>query len=359
MGTFLPVLILIPLIGTTLTFLVFGSILLLVALYGLFRYDGWGSVVKFIWMVIIFIILGFLGGKGPIKESAGQIYETESAYNYIQVLEVDENRYLRLNEGQGVHSIFHPQEIAFNGPWMQVLAAPFFNEYPFAPDDVTNLAIIGLAGGTIARQFTEVFGPIPIDGFEIDPEIIRVGQEYFAMTMSNLNSIPADGRWGLEHSDRQYTIISIDAYRPPYIPWHLTTVEFFQVVYDHLSEDGAVAINVGRAPGDRRLIDGLVGTMDPVFPSIYVMDVPDTFNSVIYATVQPTTTNNIYKNYQALLDNPDIHPVLVAALGQAIANMKPLPQTEIVFTDDLAPVEWLTNSMVLNYVLFGGIEELQ
>jgi len=358
-GTFLPVLVLIPLIGTALTFLSFGSVLLFVALYGLYRDSGWRTVLKFLWMIVIFILLGTLWGRGPIKESAGQIYETESAYNYIQVLEFGETRYLRLNEGQGVHSRYHPQEIAYYGPWMQVLAAPFFNEYPYTPGDVSSLAIIGLAGGTIARQCTEVFGPIPIDGYEIDPEIIRVGQEYFGMTMSNLNSIPADGRWGLAHSDRKYSIISLDAYRPPYIPWHLTTVEFFQEVYEHLSDDGVVAINVGRAPGDRRLIDGLVGTMNPIFPSIYVMDVPDTFNSVIYATVQPTSAINIYKNYAALLDNPDIHPVLVAALEQAISNLKELPQTETVFTDDRAPVEWLTNSMVLNYVLFSGIEELQ
>ena len=26
---------------------------------------------------------------------------------------------------------------------------------------------------------------------------------------------------------KRYLVIAIDAYRPPYIPWHLTTVEFF------------------------------------------------------------------------------------------------------------------------------------
>ena len=50
--------------------------------------------------------------------------------------------------------------------------------------------------------------------------------------MPNLNAVAQDGRWGLEHSKRQYTIIGVDAYRPPYIPWHLTTQEFFQIAYD-------------------------------------------------------------------------------------------------------------------------------
>ncbi|NIV05354.1 MAG: spermine synthase, partial [candidate division Zixibacteria bacterium] len=56
----------------------------------------------------------------------------------------------------------------------------------------------------------EVFGPIPIDGYEIDPKIIEVGEEYFGMEISNLNSIAMDGRWGLETSEHEYTIISID-----------------------------------------------------------------------------------------------------------------------------------------------------
>jgi spermidine synthase len=358
-GTFLPVLVLIPLIGTTFTFLVFGVFLLLVANYGMWKSVGWQPVLKTIWMLLVLVILGILWGSGAIKMTYGQIYETESAYNYIQVLEVDGYRYLRLNEGQGIHSIYHPEEITFNGPWMQVLAAPFFNEYPYTPDEVESIAIVGLAAGTIARQVTDVFGPVQIDGFEIDPEIIRVGQEYFGMTMPNLNPEAVDGRWGLQHSKQEYTIISIDAYRPPYIPWHLTTLEFFRVVHNHLSEDGVLAINVGRAPGDRRLIDGLVGTINTIFPSVYVMDIPDTFNSIIYATVKPSSLESFHRNYRALLENDNIHPTLKAAVSRAVVNMQSLSHTEILFTDDLAPIEWLTNSMVLNYVLFGGIEDLK
>jgi spermidine synthase len=358
-GTFLPVLVLIPLVGTTYTFLCFSGFLLLVAQIGLWKSLGWKPALKLVWMSLVLLILGILWGNGVIKKTTGQIYETESAYNYIQVLEINGYRYLRLNEGQGIHSVYHPEDIAYYGPWMQVLAAPFFNPYPFTTKEVKSIAIVGLAAGTVARQATAVFGPIPIDGFEIDPEIIRVGQEYFGMTMPNLKPLAVDGRWGLEHSERKYTIISIDAYRPPYIPWHLTTREFFQVVRDRLAADGVVVINVGRAPGDRKLIDGLVGTIQDLFPSIYVMDIPDTFNSIIYATLHPSSINDLHRNYTALENIDSVNPLLVEAIHRAIVNMQPLPKTEMVFTDDLAPIEWLTNSMVLKYVLFGGIKELQ
>jgi spermidine synthase len=359
LGTFLPVLVTIPLIGTTLTFLTFGSILLITAFIGLGKSTGWKSAVRYLWLFLVLIILGILWGNGVIKKSEGQVYEKESSYNYIQVLEIDGYTYLRLNEGQGIHSIYHPNQIAFNGAWMQVLAAPFFNKYPFNVEDVESVAIIGLAGGTIARQATEVFGPIPISGFEIDPEIIRVGEEYFGMTMSNLTPLAEDGRWGLEHSNQLFSMICIDAYRPPYIPWHLTTKEFFQIVFDHLTNDGVVTVNVGRSPGDRRLIDDLTLTMNSIFPSVYIMDVPDTFNSIIYATIQPTSLTNIYQNYLELSESGKLSSILDSAITRTINNIQPLPRTGVVFTDDLAPVEWITNRMVLSYVLTSDFKDLQ
>jgi spermidine synthase len=359
LGTFIPVLVLIPMIGTTRTFLAFSAFLILVAIGGLWLNNGWRAALGWLWMPVLLAALAWLWSGQGIKASSGQIYETESAYNYIQVIEFDGYRYLRLNDGQGVHSMYHPTDLINHGPWMQFLAGPFFNPPPYGPDQVESMAIIGLAAGTTARQATAVFGPLPIDGYEIDPEIITIGRRFFGMNQPNLNAIAQDGRWGLEHSPRRYTLIAIDAYRPPYIPWHLTTREFFQIVREHLSDQGVVAINVGRAPDDRRLIDGLVGTMRTIYPSIYVVDVPGTFNSMIYATVRETRVENLYGNLVALANRGDAHPLLVESLTVAAANLQTLPETKIVFTDDRAPIEWITNNMVLKFVFFGDLEELQ
>ncbi len=358
-GTFLPVLVMIPLLGTAKTFISFSIFLTVVALVGLWLVSGWRSAIVWIWMIIFLLAAGYFLTGGPIKSTTGQIFETESAYNYIQVLENDGYRMLRLNEGQGIHSIWHPTDIDFDGPWKQFLVAPFFNKAPYPLEKIKSMAIIGLAAGTTARQATDVFGPIPIDGFEIDPGVIEVGKVYFDMNEPNLNAIAEDGRVGLERSQKKYSIIGIDAYRPPYIPWHLTTQEFFQSVYDHLSEDGAMVINVGRSPSDRRLIDHLVGTIRTVFPSIYVMDIPDTFNSIIYATVQPTNIENLYNNLLALYPQKDVHPLLIDAIELMVTNQQPVPDSQVVYTDDWAPIEWVTNSMVLNYLLAGDMEALK
>ncbi|MEW6717912.1 MAG: fused MFS/spermidine synthase [Chloroflexota bacterium] len=358
-GTFLPVLVFIPLLGTMRTFLTFSLLLLLVAYLGLWQVTGWRAVLPWLWMPVLLGVMGWLSVHNPLKVAAHQIYETESAYNYIQVLERDGYRYLRLNEGQGIHSQYHPTELEYYGPWMQFLAAPFFNTPTYLPEQVERIAIVGLAAGTTARQATAVFGPIPIDGFEIDPEIIEVGRRLFGMTMPNLNAIAADGRWGLENSPHRYTIIAVDAYRPPYIPWHLTTQEFFQIAREHLTDDGVLAVNVGRAPSDRRLIEALATTIATVFPSIYVMDVPGTFNSLIYATVQPTQSDNLILNLSHLVQRGSEQPLLLDAITRLITHLQPLPEHTVVFTDDRAPVEWMTNAMILEFILTGEMDILQ
>jgi spermidine synthase len=357
-GTFLPTLIFIPLIGTTRTFLLFSAILLAVALIGLYLTIKKG-VLPYLLLAIALAALALWGLNTQIKRTPGQVFETESAYNYIEVLQSDGYTYLRLNDGQGVHSTYHPTQLFFGGPWEQFLVAPYFNSPAHGTDRVKRIAIVGLAAGTTARQATAVYGSIPIDGYEIDPKIVEAGRVYFEMTMPNLNALVVDGRWGLEHSPYKYSIIAVDAYRPPYIPPHMTTREFFQIAYDHLEEDGTLAINVGRAPEDRRLIDDLAATIGSIFPSVYVMDIPNTFNSIIYATRQPTTAENLTNNMIALSQDNATHPLLLEAGMAAMSNLQPTPAGGMVFTDDLAPIEWITNDMVLKFILGGGVEGLQ
>jgi spermidine synthase len=357
-GTFLPVLVLIPTLGTTNTFISISIVLLAVALIGLGMSEGWRKALVWLWMPVVLAISAVLWAGGAFKDTHGQIIEKESAYNYIEVIERNGYNMLRLNDGQGVHSIYHPEKLNYAGPWQQFLAGPFF--YPETKiEDVERIAIIGLAAGTTARQATEVFGPVPIDGFEIDPEIIAIGEEYFGMTMPNLNAYAKDGRWGLYTSDEQYTLVGIDAYRPPYIPWHLTTREFFELVRDRLTDEGVVVINVGRSPIDRSLIDAMVTTLRTVFPSVNVMDIPASLNTMVYATVQPTNIDGLIENYQLLAASSNTHPLLLNAIEQVILHQQPLPEPTIVFTDDKAPVEWVVNRMVLEFMFSGDLEVLR
>ena len=359
LGTYLPVLVFIPTVGTRTTFLIFSLILLLVAIIGMWMSGARKRALGLLAMPLALLVVAALM-RGTIKNTPGQIYETESAYNYIQVIRTEENRViLRLNDGQGEHSVYDPATLDYNGPWEQFLAAPYFNAPPYSPDSVQRIAIVGLAAGTTARQATAVYGDIPIDGYEIDPKIVAVGQEYFGMTMPNLHIHVEDGRWGLAHSPYRYDIIAVDAYRPPYIPWHMTTREFFQTGYDHLTETGVLAINVGRLPDDRRLINNMATTLSAVFPSVHIVDLPGSLNTIIYATRQPTRAAYLTENLSLLAAQDDVHPLLLDVLTTAQVNLQPGYDAAQVFTDDCAPIEWITNDMIFHFIFGGELERWQ
>ncbi len=358
-GTFIPTIVLVPTIGTRLTFAVMGMLLLIVALIGLARFASTRDMLKFIWMPIVLAAIAVIFSNSALKANNGQVYETESAYNYIQVVKQDDFVLLKLNDGQGVHSIYHPDYLYYNGPWEQFSVGPYFYENR-SPDSIKHMAIVGLAAGTAARQATLIYGEdLQIDGFEIDPKIVQVGRDYFEMNQPNLNVIIGDGRLGLDQSQTKYDIIAIDAYRPPYIPAHMTTLEFFEICAAHLADDGVLTLNVGSTPGDRRLIDGLATTMAQVFPSIHIMDIPNTLNTMIFATKQPTTSEAFLNNLMRFAGDQSLHPLLVTTMSSTYANLKPGYETTTVFTDDLAPIEWIVNDMVVRFVLKGGLEILQ
>ncbi len=358
-GTFLPVLVLIPSIGTYRTFLVICAMLMIPSFIGMWATVNPSIALRFLWMPLVVIFASLIGLNGLDKSAENIILEDESAYNYIQVQEIDGYRILRLNEGQGIHSIYHPQIDNYNGPWEQVLVAPFFYPPSENPLNVQRIAILGLAAGTSARQAAKVFPNAIIDGYEIDPDIVNIGYQLFDMGVENLSVFVKDARVGISQSNQQYDIVSVDAYRPPYIPWHLTTKEFFTEVYQLLTDKGTVVINVARIFDDRRLVDTLYTTISSVFPSAYVIDIPNTLNTIIFATKKPTEFNNLLLNYLHISEDKNSLEILINALEVAILNQKPNPSNGILLTDDYAPIEKITNSMIYELFFSEKIENLQ
>ncbi len=355
LGAFLPDLLLVPTIGTRNTFVLLSLLLLGIACVGLLTRSSKPNrshLIYYLSMPLVIILLALTMCRRPVKAATyGEvIYETESAYNYIQVVKTSDGcRHLLLNEGGGIHSLTCPDRLQTPGPWDYFLVAPYFNPPPYAPEQVERVALIGLAAGTIARQYTEVYGSLPIDGVEIDPEIVRVGQAYFRMNQPNLNAIVADGRAYLTHTDQRYTVIGVDAYRLPYIPPHLTTVEFFQEACNHLTPDGVLVINVGRTADDYRLVRAMKATLLEVLPSAHVIDVPSSFNAIVVATVQPTEAGNLAANLPILRGDAFLHRTAL----RAIDNLHPLEPSKVIFTDDRASIELMTNALLFDYILGG------
>ncbi len=361
LGTFLPVFWLIPTIGTRRSFLVFAALLFLASAWSLLaRSRFWARpaqtgmprlariAVQAGLALALIVPAGAVSAAplGPIKSIPEMIYEQESLYNYIQVTQApDGTRELILNEGQAIHSIYNPHQLLTGWYWDYFLAAPFFNP-GFQPSQLHRLAIIGLAGGTIARQFSAAYPSVQIDGVELDPAIVNVARHYFDMREPNLHVFEQDGRAFIRHTHASYDVIAIDAFQQPYIPFHLTTEEYFQELRDHLADDGVLALNTGHTRTNFKLVQAFVNTLSRVFPSVYVFLVPGTFNAEIMATKHPTNLTTFQQNLRALAPDSLLGQVAQEVLPQASIGR---PDGGLIFTDDRAPVEQLTDDLLISY----------
>src|SRR5579872_1853596 len=363
-GTFLPVLWLIPSIGTYRTFFTFAVCLLVVSVIGLVAsgarpgsdntpLDGSQPPQppkkrfnkNFLAILLLIpMALSVFSIRGPIKPAFGSngggtlLAERESAYNYIQVVQVSSETQLILNEGVGIHSIYDPNQLITGGPWDYFMIAPFFNNPPFVPAQVRRAAIIGLGAGTGVRDLTAAYGNIPIDGVEIDSTIVDLARQYFHLNEPNLHVVIQDGRYWLDTTSQKYDLIAIDAYQQPYIPFQLTTQEFFSEVRDHLTPTGTVILNAGRTGSDYRLVDALAQTMHSVFPNVYLIDTARFTNTMIVGTNAHTALSNFQHNIDSLYN-----PLLtqVATNSAQFGNMREEHGSTVFFTDDRAPVEQL------------------
>jgi predicted membrane-bound spermidine synthase len=299
-------------------------------------------------MLVVVIVMAVLSSSGIIKPASegALVYEAESPYNYIQVVQQGDEMLLELNEGHAIHSVYSPSHILTGGPWDYFMLAPFFNE-TFFESDVHSVALLGLGAGTAARQCDAAFGSqVSIDGVEIDPEIIKVGREYFDMNEPNLTTIAQDARYFLQTTSKKYDLIAVDAYRQPYIPFHLTTREFFGEVRQHLTPRGAVVINVGHTISDTRLLDVIASTMKAVYPNVYVIDTEVGMNSLVVGTNSPSEMTDFARNTQYMQS-----PVLLQVANDALTtgNIREVNVSTEVYTDDHAPVEQLIDQMIFSY----------
>ena len=349
LGAFLPAFWWIPTYGTRATILGLGAVLLLVSLIGWFRGSRRGPGVGLA-LGVVTLLASSLSASGIRPARDGRlVYESESEYGYIQVVERGGRRELILNEGQAVHSIYDPRTLFTQGYWDLATTAPVMGYRNWTGERPKSVLILGLAGGTVARELTAAYGPgVQIDGVEIDPRIVEVGQKYFAMTEPNLHPIVADGRYFLETTDKEYDLILVDAYRQPYIPFQLTTKEFFQACRLHLSAHGVVAVNAGRAPGDYRLVDALSGTLGAVFPEVYQQDTPRFLNTVIYAPTLPTQPAEVRANLDHVraTDLSFVADVVAESRDQPVIHDEP---HNPIYTDDLAPVERLVDNIIYRF----------
>jgi len=335
LGTFLPALVLIPAVGTQRTFVAIAAVL---AASSCFLLGARYLVVAVALAALVAV------PPGAVKPEAGLLHEETSYYQYIQVVErSDGRRLLSLNEGIAVHSVWRPDSVLTGGVWDAFLAIP-----PLLDRPLERVAILGNAAGTTARALGVYYPEASIDGVELDPAVSRVGRRYFAMDENpRLTVHDADARPFLRSTDVDYDLIVVDAYHQPYVPFYLATREFFRLVREHLAPGGIVALNVAAVPEDRRLVRAVGTTLAAELPQ--VLEWPALrFNTIVLGLTEPLAPGELRRRLSA-------GPADLAALRDLLARQAlAVRGSERAWTDDRAPVEWLTDRMIISYAARGG-----
>lgn len=332
-GTFTSALLLIPLVGTHRTFLVFALSLALVATTGL-RSRG----LRLVPLVVAATLLIPPAAVGAGRSGTRLLYETETPYQYARVVQLRSGeRWLELNEGVAVHSIYRPWSYLTGNYWDEFLVLPFAGGRPTPP---ARIAILGDAAGTVARAYGHYLPQTRVDAVELDGELTSIGRRYFDLRGPDLHTYTADARPWLAAQSARYDAIFVDAYRQPYIPFYLVTREFFESVRAHLKPGGMVVVNVGHIPTSDQLERVVTRTLHAVFGTVARDPVSGT-NSLVIGTDGSLSGRRLLAGAA-----PGGLRRLAATVG---ARLAPGLSGGSVFTDDRAPVEWLTDLSILDY----------
>ena len=133
------------------------------------------------------------------------------------------------------------------------------------------ILVIGLGGGSTQKRLFRDFGDVEVTTVEIDPGVVEAAYKWFELPRNPRLQVEVDdGRRFLQRSDERYDVIMMDAFYSDGVPFHLTTLEFVELMKERLTPGGVIATNViGALTGSSSQITrALWKTYGAVFPTV-------------------------------------------------------------------------------------------
>jgi spermidine synthase len=278
---------------------------------------------------------------GAADEQAVIRYDRESKYYRISVVDYPDEgrRCLHFSKSRGIQS-------------SMVLAAPYQLDLQYsrtmaaalafhpAPKDVL---LVGLGGASLPKFIQKNFPDVRLDIVEIDPDVVRVCQDWFEFKGTpNTRVIVMDGRMYLKRSPKQYDIVLLDAYAADRVPFHLTTLEFIQLVKSRLKPGGLVVSNLWEHTVNRFYFAELK-TFQTAFPHSYLCRSGDSGNIIVFGSLaaEPLAKEEWAKRAAAVSAGKDFGFDLADLVRKEYEYLTTQKIDEKVLTDDMAPVDTL------------------
>ncbi|HUS77619.1 MAG TPA: fused MFS/spermidine synthase [Patescibacteria group bacterium] len=339
-GTFFTVFVLIPLFGNRQIVFGLGVVLVLVSLSS-FRWRD--RAVMLLLILVLMLPSTFIGGV--ISSRTGTvIYSRETPYSTLTVVDksVAGVRTLYLNNMP--HSSMY-----MNGSNSAVFPyTDYFNLATLFNPDFESALFIGGGGFSGPKQFLEYYPGVSVDVVEIDPDVVSVALEYFGVPDDpGLGVFVEDGRKFLDGAGL-YDVIVLDAYSKTYVPFHLLTLEFFQELTSHLTEDGVIVFNViSSLVGDTsELLMAEYRTIAETMPQIYLFRTRSSSLSKIQNVILIATMSPSRESVSSLVDRAEGLPErgdTLAGYVRTLFDSEGYAGEGLILTDDYAPATSLLN----------------
>jgi len=268
------------------------------------------------------------------QDVQGRLLETrESKYNSIFIYQTGDLIAMTFGHNKRIftESLYNPKDDRD----LPVVYTRFMTTPVAYVKDLSDILEIGFGAGRTSWYLHKYLPATRVTSVELDPDVVALAKKYFGIRDEpDFQVVVDDGRLFL-NSIRLYDAILIDAYRGPFVPFHLLTKEFYETVRDHLKPGGVVAQNVEPTT---MLFDAAVVTMKAVFQNLDLYDAEG--NTVIVAYNGPPRSESglitSAKEKQSRFGFKYPLPDLISQ--RRTLTQEPKAQ---VLTDDFAPVESL------------------
>jgi spermidine synthase len=349
-GTFLTVFVLIP--TFEINYIIFGlgvTLMVFSSLFGLARFPK--VLAVFVVLLLFFPSISSSSTGTVMVHSGTPVYEKETLYSHLDVIDYGNIRTLYLDGN--IHSQMYkdkPEEL------VNTYTKYFHLGFLFNPN-AKDVLFVGGGGFSGPKNFLSMYSDVRIDVVEIDPDVISTARDYFNLPVdsdgSRLMIYNDDARNFLSKTEKKYDLIILDAFSKNYVPFHLMTLEYFQLLDKKLTSDGVIiSNNIGSMAGERSdIVRAVYKTISQIFPSVYVfptehnsgnlqnimlaaMKTPTEYNKDELRHLASNNDNNNHNSSTALDDLDYLEHLYEAELK---TNDVPL------LTDQFSPVEILIN----------------
>lgn len=239
-GTFLGGLFLIPLLGTINILSLITIILIITSI--LIKRPPFFSKKTF-FTLLLFVALLIYYFQAHTEE---YIIDTDTSYNRVFIKRtLDEITGRPIINLMTSHFVIQSQMFTDKDDDLVTRYTKYYRLGNFFNPYIKRALVIGGGGYSYPKDFLLKHQNAKLDVVEIDPGITRLAKSFFNLKDDpRLKIFNEDGRVFLNFNKNKYDAIYIDAFNSIAVPYQLTTKETSRKLFDSLSENGLVILNI-------------------------------------------------------------------------------------------------------------------